>query len=102
MTYQATDESIRAHTAPNWFHDAKLGIFIHWGLYSVPGYAPYSDTDIMTLFKQQGFAAMRQNPYAEWYLNTPYQARRRGRWCRLSACPAIVPCLREPLELTRC
>ncbi|MEM7736302.1 MAG: alpha-L-fucosidase [Deinococcota bacterium] len=70
MTYQATDESIRAHTAPNWFHDAKLGIFIHWGLYSVPGYAPYSDTDIMTLFKQQGFAAMRQNPYAEWYLNT--------------------------------
>ncbi|MEM6430495.1 MAG: alpha-L-fucosidase, partial [Deinococcota bacterium] len=70
MIYQATDESIRTHTAPDWFHDAKLGIFIHWGLYSVPGYAPYSDTDIMTLFKQQGLAAMRQNPYAEWYLNT--------------------------------
>ncbi len=70
MNYKATDDSIRSHTAPDWYHDAKLGIFVHWGLYSVPGYAPYSDTDIMTLFKQEGFKAMRQNPYAEWYLNT--------------------------------
>jgi len=23
---------------PQWFKDAKLGIFIHWGLYSVPAY----------------------------------------------------------------
>ena len=23
---------------PKWFKDAKLGIFIHWGLYSVPSY----------------------------------------------------------------
>lgn len=68
--YRSSNDSIRKATVPDWFHDAKLGIFIHWGLYSVPGYAPYSDTDIMTLFKQQGFKAMRQNPYAEWYLNT--------------------------------
>lgn len=25
---------------PSWFDEAKLGIFIHWGLYSVPAYAP--------------------------------------------------------------
>lgn len=24
---------------PQWFSDAKLGIFVHWGLYSVPAYA---------------------------------------------------------------
>lgn len=24
---------------PQWFADAKLGIFVHWGLYSVPAYA---------------------------------------------------------------
>ena len=24
---------------PQWFGDAKLGIFVHWGLYSVPAYA---------------------------------------------------------------
>lgn len=25
---------------PKWFRDAKVGIFIHWGPYSVPGWAP--------------------------------------------------------------
>jgi alpha-L-fucosidase len=34
-----TWESINQRGYPNWFRDAKLGIFIHWGLYSVPAYA---------------------------------------------------------------
>jgi alpha-L-fucosidase len=48
--------SLSQHTAPNWFHDAKFGIFIHWGIYSVPAWAPVG---------QQ---------YAEWYwqqMNNP-------------------------------
>ncbi|WP_344709957.1 alpha-L-fucosidase [Sphingomonas humi] len=33
-------DSLRAgYRAPEWFRDAKLGIFIHWGVYSVPGFA---------------------------------------------------------------
>lgn len=32
-------ESINQRGYPEWFRDAKLGIFIHWGLYSVPAYA---------------------------------------------------------------
>jgi alpha-L-fucosidase len=32
-------ESINARPYPQWFSDAKLGIFIHWGLYSVPAYS---------------------------------------------------------------
>ena len=32
-------ESINQRGYPQWFRDAKLGIFIHWGLYSVPAYA---------------------------------------------------------------
>lgn len=32
-------ESIRAnYQVPDWFRDGKFGIFIHWGLYSVPAY----------------------------------------------------------------
>lgn len=31
-------ESIRQRPYPQWFNDAKLGIFIHWGLYSVPAF----------------------------------------------------------------
>lgn len=34
---------------PEWFKDAKLGIFIHWGLYSVPSYGS-------------------KESYAEWFL----------------------------------
>ena len=36
---QPTWESLNQRGYPQWFSDAKLGIFIHWGLYSVPAYA---------------------------------------------------------------
>ena len=38
--YEGTWESLRTHRVPVWYDDAKLGVFIHWGLYSVPGWAP--------------------------------------------------------------
>jgi alpha-L-fucosidase len=31
--------SLRQYQIPDWYQDAKFGIFMHWGLYSVPGYA---------------------------------------------------------------
>ena len=46
--YTASWESLDQRTNPQWFADAKFGIFIHWGLYSVPSYAP-------------------KGTYAEWY-----------------------------------
>jgi alpha-L-fucosidase len=39
-TYQSTWESIDSRPVPSWFEDAKFGIFIHWGVYSVPAYSP--------------------------------------------------------------
>lgn len=45
---EPTWESINRRGYPQWFSDAKLGIFIHWGVYSVPAYA-----------SKEG--------YAEWY-----------------------------------
>jgi alpha-L-fucosidase len=47
--WQALDQ----RPIPNWFGNAKFGIFIHWGLYSVPSWAPVD-----------GREALR---YAEWY-----------------------------------
>jgi len=35
--YEPTLESLDRHPLPAWYAGAKLGIFIHWGLYSVPG-----------------------------------------------------------------
>jgi alpha-L-fucosidase len=36
--YQPTTESLRGHHAPEWYDNAKFGIFIHWGVYAVPAY----------------------------------------------------------------
>jgi alpha-L-fucosidase len=55
--FQPTWESLDAHEVPDWYHDAKLGIFIHWGVYSVPAWAP-TDADI---------GGENASPYAEWY-----------------------------------
>lgn len=38
-TYQDTWESLQQYEQPRWFRDAKFGIFIHWGVYSVPAFA---------------------------------------------------------------
>ena len=53
--YKNNWESIDSRPIPQWFEDAKFGIFIHWGLYSVPAWAP-ADADIGIYAK-----------YAEWY-----------------------------------
>ncbi|HEX9511731.1 MAG TPA: alpha-L-fucosidase [Puia sp.] len=36
--YQANWESLTKYQTPDWFRDAKFGIFIHWGVYSVPAF----------------------------------------------------------------
>jgi alpha-L-fucosidase len=46
--YQPNWESLDARPAPQWYLDAKFGIFIHWGVYSVPAYSSPEE-------------------YAEWY-----------------------------------
>nr|CAD7396349.1 unnamed protein product [Timema poppensis] len=38
VRYNATWESLDTRPLPQWYDDAKFGIFIHWGLYSVPGF----------------------------------------------------------------
>ncbi len=36
--HQANWESLKKYECPEWFRDAKFGIFIHWGVYSVPAF----------------------------------------------------------------
>ncbi len=63
--YEPTLASLESHPLPQWYAGAKLGIFIHWGLYSVPGWAPLSHPE-------HDFANVdyiTNDPYAEWYLN---------------------------------
>jgi len=36
--YEPTYESIFSHESPAWYNNVKYGIFIHWGVYAVPGW----------------------------------------------------------------
>jgi alpha-L-fucosidase len=51
--YQNTWASLDTRPIPTWFEDAKFGIFIHWGVYSVPAWRKL----------EPGLYAS----YAEWY-----------------------------------
>ena len=64
--YKPSLDSLNHHPLPQWYADAKLGIFVHWGIYSVPGWAPlvHPGHD----FYSQDY--ITHNPYAEWYLNS--------------------------------
>ncbi len=82
VTYEPTLTSLDSHPLPQWYAGAKLGIFIHWGLYSVPGWAPLSHPDHD--FTNADY--IKNNPYAEWYLNvmripgSPTQAYHREHY----------------------
>ncbi len=65
--FKPTWDSIAAHKLPKWFSDNKLGIFIHWGLYSVPAWAEVTWELGAEPSAEEWFT---HNPYAEWYLNT--------------------------------
>lgn len=38
LKYEPVWESLEKRPIPSWYEDAKFGIFIHWGVYSVPSY----------------------------------------------------------------
>ncbi len=50
-TYSPDWASLDSRPTPEWWQDAKFGIFIHWGVYSVPAFTP-------------------KGRYAEWYQNS--------------------------------
>jgi alpha-L-fucosidase len=36
--FEPTWDSLARYKVPDWYQDAKFGIFIHWGVYSVPAF----------------------------------------------------------------
>jgi len=54
--YTADWESIDSRPIPQWYTDAKFGIFIHWGLFSVPAWGPLPSDGVSVY-----------DAYAEWY-----------------------------------
>lgn len=56
--YKPNWDSLDSREIPEWFQNAKFGIFIHWGVYSVPAWRSISDE--------------RFGSYAEWYYASVY------------------------------
>jgi len=70
MRYEPTYESLGHHDVPDWFHDAKLGILVTWGLFSVPAWAPPAG-NMRDVLEREGWPGLfARNPYAEWYWNS--------------------------------
>lgn len=68
MQYSGNLESLNARALPQWYDDAKFGIFIHWGLWAIPGFAPNLG-NISDAFKKDYKRAVAMTPYTEWYAN---------------------------------
>jgi len=54
--YRADWDSLQKYQQPQWYKDAKFGIFIHWGVYSVPGFGSEWYPRLMYQQKEPVFA----------------------------------------------
>lgn len=71
MTEEQPIVNIHRQNPPAWFKAADFGIFIHWGVYSVPAFAPVESEDFDTIKKHHSIKYMyKHTPYAEWYANS--------------------------------
>ena len=59
--YQPKWDSLDQRPCPEWFLDAKFGIFIHWGVYAVPSWGKVGE-------------------YAEWYWNHIHDRKPDNVW----------------------
>lgn len=65
--YTADTTSLAHHWNPDWFHQVKFGIFIHWGIYSAPAYGDVAPNE----------------DYAEWYWKRQNDGMHSGILCRV-------------------
>jgi alpha-L-fucosidase len=90
--------SFRNRPLPQWYDDAKLGIFIHWGPSAVPGWAPMPGQ----IWEQANH--FEANPYAEWYWNSmqieggPSWRYHREVWGADFAYPAFAPLFNQSIR----
>ena len=78
-SYTPDWRSLDARPTPGWYTDAKFGIFIHWGVYSVPAFAPL-------LFEVAPFRLSTGTPLqkAGSQIIRPEMERLRGRFTSVS------------------
>ena len=79
-TYEAKWESLDRRPVPQWWCDAKFGIFVHWGPYAVPAYAPLDKDNVYACYSEwyhgrcigSSPTAAITNHHAKFYGKAPY------------------------------
>lgn len=93
-TYQPTWASVDTHNpAPEWFQDAKFGIYFHWGAFSVPAFA--NEWYPRNMYNQGSneynhHLSAYGDPYSNWpyhnFINGAYD--KSGHWTQFA--PKLV------------
>jgi len=99
-----TWESVAARAVPSWYADAKLGILLLWGPYSVPAWAPPTG-EVSRVIEDKGWEYWySHNPYADWYENTmlipgsPTHEHHRSVWGRMARYDTFARMFRQGLK----
>lgn len=61
--YQPTWESLDSRPLPTWYDQAKIGIFLHWGVFSVPG---FGDPTLGEWFWENWQTSPPNSPYRQF------------------------------------
>jgi alpha-L-fucosidase len=65
--YKADWESLADHETPQWYKDAVIGIYFHWGPYSVPGFGCWGGRN---MYLPEGGTSENWGHVEDKYINT--------------------------------
>ena len=111
--FRPTWESLSGYTVPDWYDDGKFGIFIHWGVYSVPGvrqrvvpaeHVPAGDEGVRPPRRDLGPAGRRSatRTSSRCFKAEQFDARRLGRALQGGGRALRGAGRRAPRRLRRC
>ncbi|MEM6688605.1 MAG: alpha-L-fucosidase [Planctomycetota bacterium] len=89
--YKSTWESLEKHDpAPEWFRDAKFGVYFHWGIYSVPAFGSewypryMNETDNwVQRHHDKKFGGPIEHPYDKFVPGFTAEEFDADQWCDL-------------------
>lgn len=99
--YKANWQSLSHHHTPKWFTDGKFGIFIHWGVYSVPSYdnewyprAMYDPSSKVFEYHRKTYGDQKSFGYKDFipmFKAEKYDAEKWAKLFKRSGAKYIVP-----------
>jgi len=76
---QPEGSDLHQRQLPLWFDDAKFGIFIHWGVYSVPAFAPTKKTSSISLNCAEWYLRKLKMPFRDFSVTRKHHSEVYGK-----------------------